>query len=89
MNSLVYLYSSCNGDKGYQFRSRFHEVSNLDKHAREPYAIETKLPYSFAPPAIVQNAAKEALEVVEANQYRYIFIQSCRVKKTKRLSITL
>lgn len=25
---------------------------------------------SFAPPAIVQNAAKEALDVVEANQYR-------------------
>lgn len=25
---------------------------------------------SFAPPAIVQNAAKEAIDVVEANQYR-------------------
>ncbi|KAF1801523.1 pyridoxal phosphate-dependent transferase [Mucor lusitanicus] len=42
-----------------------------------PLALETKAInlgqgyMNFAPPAIVQNAAKEALEVVEANQYSH------------------
>jgi preprotein translocase subunit Sec63 len=50
--------------------------------------LKPNLPYSFAPPAIVQNAAKEALEVVEANQYRYILFNYAELKK-RRLNITL
>lgn len=66
-DSVVHLHPSCFGDQGHQLGPGLHEVGT--GHNQDLYTALTF--NSFAPPAIVQNAAKEALDVVEANQYRY------------------